>query len=195
MIMNRLLMGALFACLLVGCGHTSLSTQTGNQAQTFSTVPPHIPAYEEFGFYADWQIHQSSDPSRIAISITLYHSLWFEHVTAVISGGQQIDTQLQPLVKTAINPGHPFIIEFSVDRSRLQPDNEITIVLDGQSSASWINQVHMHRYLSLTNNDYQLYSNPRHQPTPTNPIIETLDPAIPTPYILPEDQVWPKGAK
>ncbi|GAA5531513.1 hypothetical protein Hgul01_05338 [Herpetosiphon gulosus] len=44
MIVNRLLMGALFACLLVGCGRTSLSTQTGNQAQTFSTVPPHIPA-------------------------------------------------------------------------------------------------------------------------------------------------------
>ncbi|GAA5531514.1 hypothetical protein [Herpetosiphon gulosus] len=116
-------------------------------------------------------------------------------MTAVISGGQQIDTQLQPLAKTAINPGDPFIIEFSVDRSRLQPDNEITIVLDGQSSASWINQVNMHRYLSLTNNDYQLYSNPRHQATPTNPVMVTLDPAIPTPYILPEDQVWSKGDK
>ncbi|XSG76227.1 hypothetical protein ACP8Y2_04335 [Herpetosiphon llansteffanensis] len=189
MIFKRL---AVFALLLIGCGRVVQSGQTNNIPFDFPTVPPHIPHYEEFGYYADWQLQPSADPARIAITITLYHSLWFDHVTAVISTGQRIDTQLQPLATTAIVPNVPFIIELSVDRSRLQPDNEITIVLNGQSSAAPINKVRMSRNLSLTNNDYALYSNPLHEPTPTYGLIVTLDPAIPTPYILPEDQVWPK---
>lgn len=205
MIMNRLLLGALLACLLIGCGRTAQPTQTGNQDHIWPTLPPHIPTIEEFGYYADWQIRPSTDLSRIAITITIYHSLWFEHVTAVISTGHQIDTQLQPLAKTAIDPAVPFILELSVDRASLQPDNEITIVLNGQSSTSWINQVWMNRYLSLDNSEYvltsgplhqpkveeflepfdldeyQLFTNPQHQPTPTVYMMETLDPAIPTP--------------
>ena len=164
MIVNPLLLGALLACLLIGCGRTALPAQTGNQDHLWPTLPPHIPTIEEFGRYADWTIRPSTDPSRIAITITLYHSLTFEHVTAVISTGQQIDTQLQPLSKTSIEQFIPFVIELSVDRTRLQPDNEITIVLNGQSSEPMMNQVKLSHYLSLDNSKYVLTSGPLHQP-------------------------------
>ncbi|KPL90651.1 hypothetical protein [Herpetosiphon geysericola] len=192
MIFKRL---AVFALLLVGCGRVVEFGQTNNIPFDFPTVPPHIPHYEEFGYYADWQLQPLADPARIDIRITLYHSLWFEHVTAVISTGHQIDTQLQPLATTAIVPNVPFIVDLSVDRSRLQPDNKIMIVLNGQSSATWINDIEMRQYLSLTNHEYALYTNPIHEPIPMSPMIETLDPSIPTPYILPNGRVLPNGSK